>query len=69
MYEVAVGDSGSGATFGDFKGRTAGFGPVLSHAFKIGSVDLIAEAKWLHEFETRNRLQGDIVWFKLVAKF
>ena len=68
-YEQVEGDSGSGATFGDFRGRTAGFGPVLSHAFKIGSVDMIAEAKWLHEFETRNRLQGDIVWFKLVAKF
>lgn len=68
-YEQVEGDSGAGATFGDFEGRTAGFGPVLSQTFKIGPVDLIAEAKWLHEFETRNRLEGDIVWFKLIAKF
>jgi hypothetical protein len=68
-YEQVTGDSGSGANFGDFKGRTAGLGSVVSHVFKIGSVDMIAEAKWLHEFETRNRLEGDIVWFKLVAKF
>jgi hypothetical protein len=68
-YEQVTGDSGSGANFGDFKGRTAGLGPVVSYVFKIGSVDMIAEAKWLHEFETRNRLEGDIVWFKLVAKF
>ena len=51
------------------KRRTAGLGPVLSFGFKLGKVDMIAEAKWLHELETRNRLEGDIVWFKLVAKF
>jgi hypothetical protein len=68
-YEQVTGDSGSGAAFGDFKARTAGLGPVLSHVFKIGKVDMIAEAKWLHEFETKKRLEGDTVWFKLVAKF
>ncbi len=68
-YEQVTGDSGSGATFGDFKGRTAGFGPVLSYAGKLGEVDVIAELKWLHEFETQKRLQGDYVWFKLMFKF
>jgi hypothetical protein len=68
-YEQISGDSGSGASFGDFKGRTAGLGPVLSHVFKIGSVDLLAEVKWLHEFETRNRLDGDTVWVKVIVKF
>ena len=68
-YEQVAGDSGAGATFGDFKARATGVGPVLSYAFKLGKVDMIAEAKWLHEFETRNRLEGDTVWFKLVAKF
>lgn len=68
-YEQVNGDSGAGATFGDFKGRTVGLGPVLSYVFKLGTVDMLAEAKWLHEFETRNRLEGDIVWLKLIAKF
>ncbi len=68
-YEQVSGDSGSGAAFGDFKARTAGLGPVLSHAFKIGKTEMIAELKWLHELETKNRLKGDTVWFKLVAKF
>lgn len=68
-YEQVTGDSGSGASFGDFKGRTVGLGPVLSQVFQISSVDLLAEVKWLHEFETKNRLEGDIVWFKLIAKF
>lgn len=44
-------------------------GPVISHAFKVGKVDLVAELKWLHELDTTRRLEGDLVWFKLVAKF
>ena len=68
-YEQVTGDSGSGANFGDFEARDAGLGPVLSYVFKIGDVDMIAEAKWLHEFETKNRLEGDTVWFKFLAKF
>ena len=68
-YEQVEGDSGSGATFGDFIARTAGLGPVLSYASKIGNVDVIGELKWLHEFETRNRPEGDYVWFKFLMKF
>ncbi len=68
-YEQVSGDSGSGATFGDFKGRTAGLGPVLSYTHKVGGVDVISEVKWLHEMETRKRLEGDYVWFKMIVKF
>lgn len=68
-YEQVTGDSGSGANFGDFEGRTAGLGPVASYVTKIGAQDVIAELKWLHEFETRNRLEGDLVWFKMLVKF
>ena len=32
-------------------------------------MDVIAEVKWLHEMETRNRLEGDYIWFKLIFKF
>jgi hypothetical protein len=56
-YDQITGDSGSGASFGDFEGRTSGVGPVLSYTFKIAKVDIIAEAKWLHEVETRRRLE------------
>jgi hypothetical protein len=42
---------------------------VLSYVFKIGKVDMVAEAKWLDEIDTSNRLQGNLVWFKLLAKF
>jgi len=68
-YQQVSGASGAGASFGAFKGKTVGLGPVLSHVFKVSGHDVIAEAKWLHEFETRNRLEGDTFWLKVVAKF
>jgi hypothetical protein len=68
-YQQVTGDSGSGATLGDFKGKTVGVGPVISYISKIGAHDAFAELKWLHELETENRLKGDIVWLKAVYKF
>jgi hypothetical protein len=68
-YEQVSADSGSGANFGAFEGRTTGLGPVLSYVFKVGKTDVIAEVKWLDEIDTSNRLQGNMVWFKLLAKF
>ena len=40
-YDQVTGDSGSGATFGKFEGRTTGVGPVISYVTKIGKVDMI----------------------------
>ena len=68
-YEQVTADSGSGAKFGDFEGRTAGLGPVLSYSAKLGDVDMITEVKWLHEFETEHRLEGDSIWAKILFKF
>ena len=71
-YQQVSGDSGSGATLGDFEGRTVGVGPVLSYATKIGkgkTTDLVAELKWLPELDVENRLKGDTIWFKLALVF
>jgi hypothetical protein len=68
-YEQVTGDSGSGATLGDFEGKTVGAGPVVSYASKLGGHDLIAEFKWLHEFSTKNRLEGDTLFLKVIYKF
>jgi hypothetical protein len=35
-FEQVTGDSGAGARLGDFKGRTAGLGPVLDYIQLIG---------------------------------
>lgn len=68
-YQQITGDSGFGATFGDFKGMTCGLGPVLSYTRTGKRFDWVSELKWLHEIETKNRLQGDYVWLKVVCKF
>ncbi len=68
-YQQISGDSGSGATLGNFKGRTVGIGPVLSYATKIWNKDVCAEVKWLPEIDAKNRLKGDYVWFKLGMVF
>ena len=68
-FQQVTCDSGVGATLGCFKGRTAGVGPVLGYIQPFGDQKLVLEAKWLPEFETRNRLRGDYVWLKAVYKF
>lgn len=68
-YQQITGDSGSGATFGDFKAKAQGIGPVVSFASEAGQVDIISELKWLHEFNNENRLEGDTLFLKVMAKF
>jgi len=68
-FEQITGDKGSGATLGDFKGKTAGMGPVLGYIQPLGTEALIFELKWLKELETRNRIEGDYLWLKVVYKF
>lgn len=68
-FQQVTCDSGSGATLGCFKGRTAGIGPVLGYIQPIGNEKLLIEFKWLPELETRNRLKGDYLWLKMVYKF
>ncbi len=67
FYQQISGDSGSGARLGSFEGMTAGIGPVLSYVYKIGSANLVAEAKWLPEIDTTKRPQGNIAWVKLAV--
>lgn len=68
-YKQVKGDSGSGATFGDFKAQANGVGPAFSFVSQVGERDVIAELKWLKEFDNENRLEGDTLWLKIVAKF
>ncbi len=68
-YKQVRGDSGSGAIFGDFKAQANGVGPALSFASKVNGKDVIAELKWLKEFDNENRLEGDTLWLKVLGKF
>lgn len=67
-YKQLNGDSGEGAIFGDFKARSVGAGPVFSYVHQGENSDFLAEIKWLHEFTTDNRVQGDTIFLKVIWK-
>ena len=69
IYEQISGDSGFGAALGGFEGRTIGIGPTLGYLKPGEKGTFVAEVKWLPELETRNRLQGDIIWVKFAYQF
>lgn len=54
-----TGDSGSGALLGNFKAEAAGIGPALLWTKTMAKQNVSFIAKWLHEFEAKNRLEGD----------
>ena len=73
FYQQITQDSGSGAVLGSFEGMTTGVGPDLSYAYSnVGNLandpvfTVGAEVKWLPELSVSNRLEGNIVWLKVV---
>jgi hypothetical protein len=67
--EQVTADSGQQPIFRDFKGRTAGIGPVLGYLLPMGEQNFVAELRWLPELEAKNRLKGDYIWVKVVYQF
>jgi hypothetical protein len=68
-YQQLTGDSGSGATFGEFKGSSVGVGPLASYVKKGKKVNILGNLKWLPEVYTKNRLQGNIAFLKVIFRF
>lgn len=66
-YRQISDDSGAGADLGAFRAKANGVGPVLSYISKDGKV--IGELKYIKEFDNKDRLEGDTVFFKLLGKF
>lgn len=64
-YQQVTGDSGDGAVLGDFKGRVAAVGPAATWAGLWGRQTVSLDARWLHEFDARNRVEGDAIFFNL----
>jgi len=70
LYEQITDDSGAGAVNGGFQGRSLGIGPVLDYILpteKNGT--FVFELKWLPELDTKNRVEGDYIWFKAAWQF
>jgi hypothetical protein len=60
-YHQITGDSGDGAVLGPFKGQVAAIGAQIGYNFKIGQVPMAAHLKYFHEFDAKNRAEGDAV--------
>jgi len=61
-YQQLTGDSGQGAELGNFKGRVSAVGPGLSGTFQIGPIPVSVSLRYFHEFNEKNRLEGDAGW-------
>jgi len=61
-YQQASGDSGPGATLGPFKGETTAIGPNINYSFEFRQIPVSTSFRWYHEFDTKNRLEGDAVY-------
>ncbi|WP_167505837.1 SphA family protein [Desulfosediminicola flagellatus] len=64
-YQQISGDSGAGATLGDFEGRVSAFGPGLSGTIQAGPLPVSVSLRYFHEFNVKNRLEGDSCWLTL----
>ncbi len=58
-YQQVSGDSGRGATLGDFEGRVTALGPVMTYTFICGKTPVSTQLEWTHEFDVVNRAEGD----------
>ena len=63
-YQQITGDSGAGATLGDFKGRVTTIGPALNYNTQIRSTPVAMSLRWYHDFNVKNRAEGDAFYFQ-----
>jgi hypothetical protein len=69
FYYQLTGDSGSGATLGDFKSRIAGAGPQAGYFFPVGKEKGYVNLKGYWEFDAQNRAAGWNVWLSVAWPF
>jgi len=70
LYEQITDDSGAGAVNGGFQGRSLGVGPVIDYILstkKNGT--FVFDLAWLPELDTKNRIEGNYIWFKAAWDF
>jgi hypothetical protein len=65
-FQQLTGDSGPGATLGDFKGRVLGFGPQVGFLFPVGKEHQgYLNLKAYRDFAAENRPEGYTAWVTL----
>jgi hypothetical protein len=65
FYDQLTGDSGTGATLGDFESQVSGIGPQAGWFFEVRGKTWYANLKGYYEFDARNRPEGWNAWFTL----
>lgn len=68
-YQQVSGDSGAGARLGDFKGRVTALGPNINYNFAVGKIPVSTSVRYLREFNTKNRLEGDTGFITVTMPF
>jgi len=58
-YKQLTGDSGSGATLGDFKSESFGMGPGFVWIPEPGGGRFTVLGQWMHDFSAQNRFESD----------
>ena len=66
-YKQLTGDRGLGATQGSLKGQVSAIGPNFTYNFQVGNRPVYASARWMREFNAKNRLQGDVGYLTLTV--
>lgn len=69
-YQQVTGDSGDGATLGDFESRVFAIGPQIGYFVPGGEMQAYVNLKGFYEFGAENRPEGWSVWltFALLPK-
>jgi hypothetical protein len=63
FFQQLTGDSGPGATLGDFRGRVAGIGPQIGFLFPLGKEHQgYLNLKAYRDFAAENRAEGYTAW-------
>ncbi len=62
-YDQLTGDSGSAPN--DFKGEVWAIGPAINWNFQLGELPVSLKAKYLHEYDAENRLEGEAFFLQL----
>lgn len=65
FYHQITGDSGAGATLGDFKSKVDGIGPQVGHIFTMGDKEVYVNVKGYWEFNAKHRTEGWNGWLTL----
>lgn len=67
--QQVTGDSGAGASLGDFKRRIFGVGPAIGFSGLVGDRVLSVSARHYQEFGAQNAFQGHITFLTVTTKF